>query len=85
MHSIFTTTLAGLYTFVELTDTTETPFPEDKSAPARTSAQKSEGEIYWEQQVTKPVPKKKRSWFSLFARKAGCKSVIARVVRKFLS
>ena len=55
----------------EITATTDTSPSDDKSAPTRTSAQKSEGEIYWEQQVTKPVPKKKRSWFSLFARKAG--------------
>jgi hypothetical protein len=55
----------------ELTETTETSPSEDKSAPTRTSAQKSEGEIYWEQQVTRTAPKKKRFRFSLFARKAG--------------
>ena len=55
----------------EITDTTDTAPSEEKSGPTQTSAQKSEGEIYWEQQVAPTAPKKKRFRFSLFARKAG--------------
>jgi len=42
----------------DITDTTDTSPPEDKSGPAPTSAQQSEGEIYWEQQTARQTPKK---------------------------